>query len=93
MGWWSTDDMGWICTWGGDPIIQWERLGYSEKDHLVINAVDYWMWKEALHVHNSYKFMQPTNESEMFWFHMDVQELRASSDRARKLQLSHMRPP
>ena len=89
----SHDDMDWLCTWGGQPIIQWERLNLSEKDPAVIDFVDYWLWKEALHVRLSDKYWEAMHEKNMFCFHMYVQELRASSDYARNLQLPCRHPP
>jgi hypothetical protein len=93
----SHDDMGWLCSWGGLPLLAWERLDLHESDRAVVDFVDYWLWKEAFHVHLSDKYLRthPCTEDGMrhLFFHMQVQELRARSDRARERGLCFTLPP
>ena len=89
----STDDMGWLCNWGGNPLIEWERIGLLNDDPAVIDFVDYWLWKETIHASISNTRWQGMYGQDSFLLHMYVHERRAQSDRARELGLSYQLPP
>ena len=89
----GTDDLGWLCSWGGDPLLAWERLDLDASDPAVVEVVDYWLWKEAVHVELSDMFLRTEDPIRLFFLHMYVQEIRARSDRARKLGLRFTLPP
>jgi hypothetical protein len=98
----GTDDLGWLCSWGGDPLLEWERLDLYASDPAVVELasdpdvvemVDYWLWKEAVHVELSDLFLRTEDPIRLFFLHMYVQEIRARSDRARKLGLRFTLPP
>jgi hypothetical protein len=90
---WSVDDLGWICHWGGQGLLQWEYAGFRENDPEVLAFVDHWLWKEAFHVHFSDMHLHTEDPMRFFLFDLDVQEVRARSDRARELGLSFASPP
>lgn len=88
----SSDDMGWLCTWGGDPLLQWERVGLRSDDPAVVEHVDYWMWKETVHVHFVNTDLSEIHRDNLL-LHMYVAEQRAQSDYDRALGRSHYVPP
>ena len=47
---WSDDDMDWLCGWGGQPLLPWEKVGLSSQSACVVDHVDYWLWKENEHI-------------------------------------------
>jgi hypothetical protein len=47
---WSDDDMGWLCGWGGQPLVPWEKVGLSSQSACVVDHVDFWLWKENEHI-------------------------------------------
>jgi hypothetical protein len=89
----SDDDMHWLCSWGGQPLLPWERLDLHESDHAVVDFVDYWLWKEAFHVQLSETHLHTEDETRHLFLHRHVQEVRARSDRARELGLRFTLPP
>jgi hypothetical protein len=86
------DDMRWLCTWGGQPLLRWEDVGLEPWDPAVVDFVDYWLWKEAFHVQLS-DILHTEDRMRICFFHQHVQEVRARSDRARELGLCFTLPP
>jgi hypothetical protein len=86
------DDMRWLCTWGGQPLLRWEDVGLEPWDPAVVDFVDYWLWKEAFHVQLS-DILHTEDPMRICFFHRHVQEVRARSDRARELGLCFTLPP
>lgn len=87
----STDDLGWICSWGGDPLIKWENCSLAQED--VVQLVDYWLWKEAVHVRLSDILLDLNIEVDPSVLHQYVQQIRMQSDLARWRGMSHSLPP
>jgi hypothetical protein len=46
---WSDNDMVWLCGWGGQPLVPWEKVGLSSHSACVVAHVDYWLRKENEH--------------------------------------------
>jgi hypothetical protein len=91
----GVDDMGWLFQ---HPLLEWERLDLHASDWAVVDCVDYWLWKEALHVEAlhvqlSDAYLRPNDETQLFFLHLAAQEIRAQSDRARELGLYFTLPP
>jgi hypothetical protein len=86
------DDMRWLCTWGGHPLLRWEEVGLHASDPAVVDFVDYWLWKEAFHVQLS-DILHTEDPMRICFLHQHVQEVRARSDRARELGLCFTLPP
>lgn len=49
----TKDDLGWLCGWGGHPLVAWEDVGLSAESACVVDHVDYWLWKENEHIYTS----------------------------------------
>ncbi|NBX18804.1 MAG: hypothetical protein EBR09_15740 [Proteobacteria bacterium] len=80
----SHDDLHWLCNWGGVPLINWERLGFSQYVHnvhpCVVDHVEYWLWKENEHIFlndcRDRVGLWPITEAEMYMLHKYVCEKR-----------------
>lgn len=74
----SDNDLGWLCGWGGQPLLPWENVGLSSHSACVVDHVDYWLWKENEHIAVSdwrQRMGLPTMETlspEMTELHMHV---------------------
>ena len=82
-----SNDLGYLCAWGGHRLPPWEYVGLHPNDQVVVECVDYWMWKEAVHVRFSDTLWHTQDPMQFLLFEQDVQEVRAWSDRARELGL------
>jgi len=79
-----SDDLGWLCGWGGEPCLPWEQVGFSQDvrrmDACVADHVNYWLWKENEHIHISdlrlRRGLGPISEADMFFLHKLVCEKR-----------------
>lgn len=89
----STDDLGWLCNWGGHPLLEWEGLGFFIDDPAIVDFVDYWLWKEAVHARLSGTHWQGRYEGDSFLLHHYVQQERMQSDFARVRGMSYTLPP
>jgi len=79
----STDDMGWLCNWGGVPLLPWESIGTPRLracEPCVVSHFEQWMIKENLHIYisavRSSKKLPPLNEYELVLLHMYATDLR-----------------
>lgn len=78
------DDLGWLCGWGGEPLLPWEEFGFSRDVHrmdaCVADHVNYWLWKENEHIHISDQRLRrglgPISEDDLFFLHKLVCEKR-----------------
>jgi len=89
----SSDDLHWLCSWGGQPLLPWEDFALFSNDPAVVLMVDYWMWKESFHVHFSDTVWQMTLENSNIFSHQAVDEIRMRSDFRRLVGLPHSSPP
>ena len=97
----NTDDLHWLCPWGGVPLFEWESMFNSTNyfglcnDPCIIDQVDYWMMKESVHMRVNFErqrqALPPLAEEDMFWLHKFVCEqrwLRQRLDARRSVLLS-----
>lgn len=79
----STDDMGWLCNWGGIPLLPWETIGtppLRADDPCVVSHFEQWMYKENIHIYvtafRDSKMLRPLNEHELVLLHMYATDVR-----------------
>ncbi len=96
-GVYSTDDLGWICDWGGVPLLAWEEVGLDESEAYdkacVADHVEYWLEKENDHLLISDARLRnglpAMNETEMAMLHWGVCQARwARQAKARRAALA-----
>jgi hypothetical protein len=92
----STDDLDWLCNWGGVPLLQWEKCGMHESEPCVISHVQYWIQKEHQHIFISNarisKQLPPMNDAELAVLHSAMTEelwTRAAVQRRHALFSAH----
>jgi len=79
----STDDMDWLCNWGGVPLLKWEEIGtppLRADDPCVVSHFEQWLFKETMHLHvtsfRDSKMLQRPNEHESMLLHMYATDVR-----------------
>jgi hypothetical protein len=94
----STDDMHWLCNWGGVPLLQWEQVGLRASDPCVISHTEYWINKEHTHLFISNarlaNNLPSMNEAELAMMHCAMTEklwLSAIWKRRHALAAAHER--
>ena len=50
MDLYSTDDLSWLCNWGGVPLQKWEEQPLYGSDRCVVEHMHNWMQKEVDHI-------------------------------------------
>jgi hypothetical protein len=76
----SSDDLGWLCNWGGVPLLAWETVWLCDDEPCVLSHFEQWMLKETMHINVSEnrrkRMLPPLTEHEIMLLHMQATDMR-----------------
>jgi hypothetical protein len=76
----SSDDLHWLCNWGGAPLLPWETIGLHYSEPCVVSHFEQWMLKETMHINVSEnrrkRMLPPLTEHELMLLHMQATDMR-----------------